>query len=656
MGSVVPAIQSLWAFMLANPITFVIAAIAALVAGFVYLWNNCESFRNFWINLWDNIVSTVSKIPGQVQKIFNELPGKISGALDSVGDTLITWGYSISGGVGDTMTDLYGVFRDSFDGMVEYIKNITTIVKDIFTGNWGAIPGDVEKLFTGMCNSVGNILSGLANIVGDAFAMVNDAIQAVLGKIWGGVIDWASNINSGLGQAFLNAYYTISDTFDGIMTVIRDVTTIISDIFRGDWSSAVNHLKTLWNDLLFYAKMIFGDIVESIKGFIVGAKDFVVDGVSNIGKSISNWASDTYNTISNWASNTISAVGQWFNELPSKIGYALGFALGVIAGWVVNTWNYFATNIPLWIESIGTWFSELPGRIGQWLTDTYNNVISWGSNMLSKAIETGTNFVNNVVNFIKNLPATVSNWLTQTYNKAVNWATQMLNKAREAGSNFVSKVGSTIQSLPGRVWNFFSQTISRAATFVSQFGQKATQAARNFTTNIVNGVRNIPNQMLSIGRNIVQGIWRGISGAAGWLRSQISNFASGIINGFKSAFKINSPSKIMRDVIGKGIVEGIGVGMDQEEGSLLTQANKLAGNVVDIMSGNIATNNLFDTAKSLNASMDIATSQATGQDSKINKFDSLLHVENLTINDDKDVETLANDIAFYLKRKNILTV
>lgn len=699
MGSVVPAIQSLWAFMLANPITFVIAAIAALVAGFVYLWNNCESFRNFWINLWDNIVSTVSKIPGQVQKIFNELPGKISGALDSTGDALINWGYSISGGVGDTMTDLYGVFRDSFDGMVEYIKNITTIVKDIFTGNWGAIPGDVEKLFTGMCNSVGNILSGLANIVGDAFAMVNDAIQAVLGKIWGGVIDWASNINSGLGQAFLNAYYTISDTFDGIMTVIRDVTTIISDIFRGDWSSAVNHLKTLWNDLLFYAKMIFGDIVESIKGFIVGAKDFVVDGVSNIGKSISNWASDTYNTISNWASNTISAVGQWFNELPSKIGYALGFALGVIAGWVVNTWNYFATNIPLWINSIGQWFSELPSKIEQWLTTTYNNIVTWGTNMynkaketgtnfvngiiqffkelptkvqtwfdntynntvkwgsnvVSKGKETGTNFVNSIVDFVKTLPTVVLNWLTQTYNKVVSWATQMGNKARETGSTFVSKVGSTIQSLPGQVWSYLSQTISKASTFVSQFGQKATQAARNFTTNIVNGVRNIPNQMLSIGRNIVQGIWRGISGAAGWLRSQISNFASGIIKGFKSAFKINSPSKIMRDVIGKGIVEGIGVGIDQKEGDLLTQANKLAGSVVDVMSGNIATANLFDTAKNLTTSMNIATNQATGQD-KVSKFDSLLHVENLTINDDKDIETLASDLAFYLKRKNVLTV
>lgn len=637
MGSVVPAIQSLWAFMLTNPITFVIAAIAALVAGFVYLWNNCESFRNFWINLWDNIVETVSKIPGEVQKIFekiqkffSELPDKISKGLDSVGDKIIDWGYSISGGVGDTMVDLYGVFKDSFEGIADYVENVTTLIKDIFTGNWGSLGSDIEKIFSGISDSVGNILQDLVNIVGDVFGMINDAIQSGLKAIWSPIIDWACNFNTNLGQAFLEGYYAITDTFDMITIFIRDIMTVLGDILTGNWQGAWEHLQALWNDMCTYAEMIFNDIKNSVVNAFLGMKDLAVDALSNI--------------------------GQWFNELPGKIGTALGTALGTIASWIVNTWNYFTTNIPKWIESIGQWFSELPGKIGTWLTDTYNNVISWGSNMLSKAIETGTNFVNNVVNFIKNLPATVSNWLTQTYNKAVNWATQMLNKAREAGSNFVSKVGSTIQSLPGRVWNFFSQTISRAATFVSQFGQKATQAARNFTTNIVNGVRNIPNQMLSIGRNIVQGIWRGISGAAGWLRSQISNFASGIINGFKSAFKINSPSKIMRDIIGKGIVEGIGVGIDNEEDSLLTKADKLAGSVVDVMSGNIATTNLLNTAKNLTTSMNIATNQATGQDSKINKFDSLLHVENLTINDDKDVETLANDIAFYLKRKNILTV
>ena len=239
--------------------------------------------------------------------------------------------------------------------------------------------------------------------------------------------------------------------------------------------------------------------------------------------------------------------------------------------------------------------------------------------MYNKAKETGTNFVNSIVDFVKTLPTVVLNWLTQTYNKVVSWATQMGNKARETGSTFVSKVGSTIQSLPGQVWSYLSQTISKASTFVSQFGQKATQAARSFTTNIVNGVRGIPNQMLSIGRSIVQGIWNGISGMGSWLRGQISSFASSVVAGFKAGFKINSPSKIMRDVIGKGIVEGIGVGIDQEEDSLLTKAYKLAGNVVNVMDGNIATANLFDTAKNLTTSMDIATNQATGQD-KVSKF------------------------------------
>lgn len=636
MGSVVPAIQSLWAFMLTNPITFVIAAIAALVAGFVYLWNNCESFRNFWINLWDNIVETVSKIPGEVQKIFekiqkffSELPDKISKGLDSVGDKIIDWGYSISGGVGDTMVDLYGVFKDSFEGIADYVENVTTLIKDIFTGNWGSLGSDIEKIFSGISDSVGNILQDLVNIVGDVFGMINDAIQSGLKAIWSPIIDWACNFNTNLGQAFLEGYYAITDTFDMITIFIRDIMTVLGDILTGNWQGAWEHLQALWNDMCTYAEMIFNDIKNSVVNAFLGMKDLAVDALSNI--------------------------GQWFNELPGKIGTALGTALGTIASWIVNTWNYFTTNIPKWIESIGQWFSELPGKIGTWLTNTYNNVISWGSNMLSKAIETGTNFVNNVVNFIKNLPTTVYNWLTQTYNKVVSWATQMGNKARETGSTFVSKVGSTIQSLPGQVWSYLSQTISKASTFVSQFGQKATQAARSFTTNIVNGVRGIPNQMLSIGRSIVQGIWNGISGMGSWLRGQISSFASSVVAGFKAGFKINSPSKIMRDVIGKGIVEGIGVGIDQEEDSLLTKAYKLAGNVVNVMDGNIATANLFDSAKNLTTSMDIATSQATGQD-KINKFDSLLHVENLTINDDKDVETLANDIAFYLKRKNILTV
>ena len=225
----------------------------------------------------------------------------------------------------------------------------------------------------------------------------------------------------------------------------------------------------------------------------------------------------------------------------------------------------------------------------------------------------------------------------------------MASKAREAGSNFLKNVISAIQNLPSKVWSLLSQAISKAANFVSQFGQKATQAGRTFTTNIVNGVKSIPSKMVSIGKSIVQGIWKGISGAGSWLRSQISNFASNIVKGFKSSFKINSPSKIMRDIIGRGIVEGIGVGIDQEEDSLLTKADSLASSVVDTMNGNIATTNLFDTAKSLTDSMAIANQ--TNSSSSSSNINVTFNINNPSFNDKIDIESFMDEAAFYLKRK-----
>ena len=63
IGAVATLIGVIWllnAAMLANPITWIVAGIMALVAAFVILWNECEGFRNFWINLWDKIKNAVS--------------------------------------------------------------------------------------------------------------------------------------------------------------------------------------------------------------------------------------------------------------------------------------------------------------------------------------------------------------------------------------------------------------------------------------------------------------------------------------------------------------------------------------------------------------------------------------------------------------------
>lgn len=57
---------------LANPIGIAVVAIGALVAAFVVLWNKSDSFRNFWINLWDGIKTTTKKVVDAVINFFTK--------------------------------------------------------------------------------------------------------------------------------------------------------------------------------------------------------------------------------------------------------------------------------------------------------------------------------------------------------------------------------------------------------------------------------------------------------------------------------------------------------------------------------------------------------------------------------------------------------
>lgn len=81
-------VKALWAILSANPIGLVITAVTALVAGFIYLWNTSEEFRNFWKNLWESIKTVVSNTLDAVGKkfssIFNTAKNTVKGAIDYI--------------------------------------------------------------------------------------------------------------------------------------------------------------------------------------------------------------------------------------------------------------------------------------------------------------------------------------------------------------------------------------------------------------------------------------------------------------------------------------------------------------------------------------------------------------------------------------------
>jgi phage-related protein len=148
------AAQWLWNIaMSANPIGLVILGIAALVAGFIWLWNNVEGFRNFWMTVWDAIVVAALWVKDRVVDYFNIyvwMFGLVAGAAQWVAGAVVgalDWIGRKAGEVGTWITD-------RFNALVDFFRSIPS--------------------------RIGSALSGLGNAVGSAFtAALNWGIDKI---------------------------------------------------------------------------------------------------------------------------------------------------------------------------------------------------------------------------------------------------------------------------------------------------------------------------------------------------------------------------------------------------------------------------------------------------------------------------------------------
>lgn len=297
-----------------------------------------------------------------------------------------------------------------------------------------------------------------------------------------------------------------------------------SDGFRKFWIE-------LWNNI----KEFTGTAIETIKNFFIQtipqAIDNMVQWFQTLPTRISEWLQQTITKVSEWSTNMwnkaietgtnfLTGIITWFQELPSKIYYWLGYAIGYVVAWSIDMWNKAIETGQKFIESITTWFQQLPTKIKTWFDNTIQKASEWLSSMKNKAIETGTQFINSIVSWFQQLPTKVKTWFDNTIQKAIQWKNDMINKAKETGKAFGDWLKTSLQ--------------------------------------------NLPNQMMTIGRDIVRGVWQGIVNMKNTFMNNVKSFFGGIVDGAKSALGIHSPSREMRDEVGKWIPAGVEVGIKRE--------------------------------------------------------------------------------------------
>lgn len=253
-----------------------------------------------------------------------------------------------------------------------------------------------------------------------------------------------------------------------------------------------------------------------------------------------------------------------------------------------------------WIADGLAWLGERAVALGEPIHEFFNGLIEWlaGIGDLGEKIK---GFFDEFGHKISDFFSGFADWIYRIDSEVTAW----FNKAWDDFWGFIDGILQSISNFFSNIWekikNFFSgskETLrasmkdgnDQIVAFFSNIWNKIVTWFTELITSVPkklgelwNSFNSIlggwPNKILDIGRNIVNGLWQGISNAWGWLKDNVSGLFGKLVSSIKKTLGIASPSKVFAEM-GGWSMEGFGIGFDEESTQTLDRVLNTTDNII----------------------------------------------------------------------------
>ncbi len=373
--------------ILASPITWFVGLILILVAGFIYLWNTSEGFRNFWIGMWEAIKEACILAWNGISHFFTET--------------------------------IPNAFKKVINFFKEDWKEILLFIVNPFIGAFAL----AYKHCEGFRNFIDNLVNSIKDFFVNGFEYIKNAV---------------SNFGTLLVTKFKNWCDEVWILFT--QTIPSWIQSIV------DWFSELPHHIGYALSYVFIKLVMFGvQVIDFFANTVPTWIDAIINWFSELPGKIWTWLVDSLNKVKAWglemgtkatqiASEFLVNTGTWLSQLPGRIWTYLtdsfnkvkqwGFDMGVKAGQIAAEF----------LNNTIDYFSKLPGRIWTWLSDTVSKVRTWGGDLWNAGVNSAKQLVDSVVDTVEAIPGKmldigrhIVEGLWQGIINAKNWFMRQVN-------------------------------------------------------------------------------------------------------------------------------------------------------------------------------------------------------------------------------------
>ena len=364
------------------------------------------------------------------------------------------------------------------------------------------------------------------------------------------------NLLAGMSDSGANMDGLVNNLVDSVNTFAGNIMPRIAPLINGMVTTAVQLLPQAVNMLTSQLLPLITAQIPNIISGIQQVLQAVIAALPQIMSALTAALPQIVQAILTLLPQLVDAGMQMLTSLIQGITEALPTLIGMLPTIVQQVSSVILTNLPMIIQAGIQMLIALTNGLVQALPQLIQ--------MLPGIVMQITNVL------LNNLPLVIEAGI-QILIALIEGLTQAIPQLIAMLPSIIIKIVGTLSAhLPEIVSTGLQMMVKLAAGIISGVGH-VIKGAGKIVSEIVKALGEAPKRVVDIGKNIVKGVWDGINSSIDWLRDKIHGWVSGIMKDIKGFFGIHSPSRLMRDEVGKYLAEGIGVGFEDEMGNVSKQ-------------------------------------------------------------------------------------